>query len=412
MKVLHLVAGELSGGAALGAYWLHCAQREIGINSTIITSGQDSLGNDSIVALGASNVSRLKFKLINRVENLPTHLYRNREQRIFNTGFTGIDFTKLAEYREADIIHLHWINGLVAMRTLRKVKKPIVWTMRDMWPITGGCHYTPASGCDRYKVGCGECPQLHSNRSNDLTRLVIANKQASLPKQLRLVGISHWLSECALKSRLFANYPVKTISNNIDTKIFLPINKHAAKQKLALPLKKKIILVGAQRVTDFYKGFGLFVDAMKCLKRKDIHVLTFGREASDAIQSMNLSATHLGFLTNANSMRIAYSAADLFVAPSLMDAFGKTLAESLSCKTPVVCFNATGPKDIVAHMQTGYKAQPYEAEDLAEGIEWILNLPCDQYVQLCHQSRERAVKYFDSRVIAKKYKDLYQDMLV
>lgn len=409
MKVLHLVAGNLSGGAARGAYWLHQAQRDIAINSTLVSSGRDNLGDDSVVALGASNVSKVKFALLNRLGNIPALLYRKRKRWIFNTGFGGIDFTKLPEYREADLIHLHWINGLVAMRTLRKVKKPIVWTMRDMWPLTGGCHY--AIDCERYRTGCGGCPQLQSKRSNDLTRLVVANKRASLPTQLRVVGISHWLSDCASSSRVFADFPVKTISNNIDTQTFSPVDQQTARQILALPKDKKIILVGAQRVTDFYKGFGLFIEAMKRIQGDNIHVLTFGREASQAMQPVDLAVTHLGFLADALSLRLAYSAADLFVAPSLMDAFGKTLAESLSCGTPVVCFNATGPKDIVEHQKTGYKAHPFEADDLAEGIEWIVNLPREQYELLRRNSRERAVTYFDSRVIAKQYKELYEEIL-
>ena len=409
MKVLHLVAGSLSGGAGRGAYWLHQAQRSIGIDSTLVTSGRDNLGDDSVVALGASNLSRVKFALLNRLGNLPALLYRKRKRWIFNTGFAGIDFTKLPEYREADLIHLHWINGMVAMRTLRKVKKPIVWTMRDMWPLTGGCHY--AMDCEGYRTGCGQCPQLKSKRSSDLTRLVVANKRASLPKQLRVVGISQWLNDCASNSQVFATFPVQTISNNIDTQIFAPVDQQTARQILGLPAEKKIILVGAQRVTDFYKGFGLFVDAIKRIQRDDIHVLTFGREASQAMLPVDHTVTHLGFLADALSLRLAYSAADLFVAPSLMDAFGKTLAESLSCGTPVVCFDATGPKDIVEHQKTGYKAQPFEAEDLAVGIEWILNLPREEYELLRRNSRERAVTYFDSRVIAKQYKELYAEML-
>ena len=409
MKILHLVAGDLSGGAARGAYWLHQAQRSIGIDSTLVTSGRDNLGDDSVVALGASNLSRVKFALLNRLGNLPALSYRKRKRWIFNTGFAGIDFTKLPEYREADLIHLHWINGMVAMRTLRKVKKPIVWTMRDMWPLTGGCHY--AMDCEGYRTGCGQCPQLKSKRSSDLTRLVVANKRASLPKQLRVVGISQWLNDCASNSQVFATFPVQTISNNIDTQIFAPVDQQTARQILGLPAEKKIILVGAQRVTDFYKGFGLFVDAIKRIQRDDIHVLTFGREASQAMLPVDHTVTHLGFLADALSLRLAYSAADLFVAPSLMDAFGKTLAESLSCGTPVVCFDATGPKDIVEHQKTGYKAQPFEAEDLAVGIEWILNLPREEYELLRRNSRERAVTYFDSRVIAKQYKELYAEML-
>jgi glycosyltransferase involved in cell wall biosynthesis len=409
LKIIHFVAGELTHGAARGAYWLHQSQREIGIDSTLVTSGRDNMDDDFVVTLGASNISRVKFALLDQLGNLPALFYRKRKRRIFNTGFSGFDFTKLPEYLEADLIHLHWINGLVAMRTLRKVKKPIVWTMRDMWPFTGGCHYS--IDCERYKIGCGECPQLLSKHKIDLSRLVVANKRASLPKQLRVVGISHWLSDCASASRVFGDFTVQTISNNIDTRTFSPVGQQTARQILKLPTDKKIILVGAQWLNDFYKGFGLFNDAMNTLQRTDIHVVTFGHDSRQAINLSGITTNHLGFLDDAISLRLAYSAADLFVAPSLMEAFGKTLVEAQACGTPVVCFDATGPKDIVEHQLTGYKAQPFEANDLARGIEWILDLPSDQYELMRDRSRKRVVKKFDSLVIAKQYQELYKEML-
>jgi len=409
MNILHLVAGELSGGAARGAYWLHQAQRAIGIASTLLTNGRGDGGDDSVVALGATPMQRAKCALLSRMGNLPIWIYRNRQPRIFNTGFAGINFTKLPEYRKADIIHLHWINGLVAMRTLRKVTKPIVWTMRDMWPLTGGCHY--AIDCDRYKLGCGQCPQLGSNKSGDLTRLVVANKHASLPKQLRVVGISHWLSACAEESRVFAGFPVHTISNNIDTRLFYPTPMDIARQALGLPLGKRIILVGAQRITDFYKGFDLFLKAMQSVQREDVHVLTFGQDIGSGVSALNVNHTHLGFLSDTLSLRLVYAAADVFVAPSLMDAFGKTLAEAMACGTPVVCFNATGPRDIVEHLITGYKAKPFEPADLANGIQWVLGLSKEQQDALRCHARERVVEQFDSQVIAHQYKVLYKGML-
>lgn len=409
MKILHLVAGELSGGAARGAYWLHQAQRELGIDSKVLTNGREANGDVSVTALAQKPLKRVQRVLRAKLGNAPVYLYRKRQPWIFNTGFAGIDFTKLPEYRQADLIHLHWINGLVAMRTLRKVQKPVVWTLRDMWPLTGGCHY--AINCERYELGCGQCPQLGSNRAWDLTRLVVANKRASLPKQLRVVGISEWLTECASTSQVFKGFPVQTIGNNVDTRAFYPTPPEIARQALGLPLDKRIILVGAQSVTHFYKGFDRFLEAMRGVQRNDLHVLTFGRDAGPGLTGLDVSHAHLGFLSDTLSLRLVYAAADVFVAPSLMEAFGKTLAEAMACGTPVVCFDATGPKDIVEHRVTGYKAVPFEATDLACGIQWVLDLLTERYDALRRNARERAVERFDSRVIAGQYKTLYEEML-
>ncbi len=409
MKVLHLVAGELNGGAARGAYWLHQALREIGVDSKMLSNATETHGYDSVISLADSVFGRLNFAISKRIGRAPVRAYRNRKRRIFNTGFDGIDFTRHPAYASADLVHLHWINGLVSIRALRKVNKPIVWTLRDMWPFTGGCHYSLE--CDRFTKGCGSCPQLGSTHECDLTRFVLQHKRKSLPKGIRVIGISHWLSDCARKSELFREYQVATISNNVDTQSFSPVPKEAARQALGLNDAQNIVLIGAQDVASFYKGFDLFLEALESLRKENVHVVMFGRPMDSDLDSLGVQSTSLGYLCETDALRVAYSAADVFVAPSRMDAFGKTLVEAMSCGTPVVCFDATGPKDIVEHQVTGYRATPFNPQDLAHGIQWVLNLPPDAYQALCRNARERAEQRFDSRVIARQYEALYREVL-
>lgn len=405
MKVLHLVAGELSGGAARGAYWLHCALRELGVESVLLTNGAENLGDSSVVAIGSSRTHRLKCALLGELWKLPLYLYRKRQKRIFHTGLEGLNFMAFDAYKNASVVHLHWINGLVAMRAFGKIKKPLVWTMRDMWPLTGGCHY--ALDCRRYRVGCGQCPQLGSGVDTDLSQWVVRNKRACLPKQLKIVGVSDWLTECARESRVFSGYCIETISNNVDTRQFLPIDMAVARNILGIPFDKHVVLVGAQRISDFYKGFDLFVKAIKTVRRRDIHVLVFGEATGDDVAGLEVSYTRLGFLCDIVSLRLAYSAADVFVAPSRMDAFPKTLVEALSCGTPVVCFDATGPRDIVEHQVTGFKAKAFDPEELGFGIQWVLSRDKETRERFRQNARDRAVTRFDSLVIAKQYIAIY-----
>lgn len=405
MRVLHLVSGELSGGASRGAYWLHSGLREIGVDSHLLINGSETYGDLSVTTLCTSTVNKVKFALWSRIGNLPVWLYRNRKGFIYNTGFAGIDISRHPLYANADIIHLHWINGLLSIHSLRKVKKPLIWTMRDMWPMTGGCHYSIE--CDRYRTGCGKCPQLGSTHEQDLSRFVVEYKKKMLPKKMRLVGISQWLSRCAEESDVFREYDVLTIGNNINTKEFFPTNKNHARQMLGINTEKKIILIGSTRINDFYKGFSLFKDSLNYLDLSRIHLIMFGNIAAADLQGLSVEYTILGSLTDTISLRLAYSAADVFVAPSLMDAFGKTLAESLACGTLVVCFDATGPKDIVTHKKTGYKAIAFDPVDMATGINWVLFH--NNYAGLCEEARSRAVEHFDSLIIAKQYRDLYVD---
>jgi len=409
MKVLHLLAWDTHGGATLGAYWLHQALRGLGVDSTILTNGDVAFDDDSVVSLAGSGFSKMKLTALRKLGQIPVRAYRRRQHRVFRTGIDGVAFRRHPAYQSADLVHVHWANGMVSTRTLGKVRKPLVWTLRDMWPFTGGCHYS--MDCDRYSQGCGRCPQLGSKNERDLSRLVAWHKRLTTPQDIRIVGISNWLSDCARKSEIFRACRVSTISNNVDTRLFSPLPKDQAKRILGLDRGKRIVLVGAPDVTSFYKGFDLFLAALGNLSREDIHVVVFGKPVENASNMLAMQMTNLGYLSATEDLCVAYSAADVFVAPSRMDAFGKTLVESMLCGTPVVCFDATGPKDIVEHRVSGYRAEPFSPQDFAQGIQWVLDQTPDEYAEMCQAAENRARRKFDSRVIAQKYVELYQEAL-
>jgi len=411
MKILHIVAGDLNEGAGRGAYWLHTALKELGIESKILTNSKDTLGDPDVITTAKTKKDKAFNMLLSQLDNLLLVFYPKRKRVIFSTGIFGIDFTKTREYQEADIIHLHWINGgFVNIKHLSKINKPIVWTMRDMWPFTGGCHYS--MGCENYKTGCGNCVQLQSNSSYDLSKFILNRKKKYLPKNMKIVGISRWLSNKAKESELFSKFDVRTIPNNINTREFFPVDKKIAREILGIKTDKKVILTGAINVSDFYKGFSKYLEAVKTLDKDKYFLCFFGKLNKDliaVIDGLGFEYKSFGYLNDNISLRLVYSCADVFVAPSLMEAFGKTVAEAMACGTPVVCFDETGPKDIVDHKQSGYLAKPFESQDLANGIEWVLNAP--NYDELCKNAREKVVREFDSIVVAKKYVELYKELL-
>jgi len=408
MKILQIVAGDLTGGAARGAYWLHLGLRELAIDSKIVINGRETFGDKNVMSIVENTQSKILNRIRSQLDVLPTLFYQNRQKVIFSTGFVGFDFTKTREYEEADIIHLHWINnGFVNIKHLSKISKPIIWTMRDMWPMTGGCHYSMS--CERYKTGCGKCVQLNSSSRFDLSKTVLNRKVRYIPKNTVFVGISNWLSETTRESCLLRSFDIRTIPNCIDTKDFFPVDKQVARTILGIQTNKKIILAGAQNINDFYKGFDKFINAIKQLDKSEYYLCFFGRLDTKTVDELGFEYKDFGFLHDSVSLRLLYSAADVFVAPSLMDAFGKTLAESMACGTPVVCFDATGPKDIVDHQVNGYKAVPFDNSDLADGIRWVLQSP--DYATLSRNAREKILRCFDSRVVAKQYIELYKSVL-
>ncbi len=408
MKILHIAAGNLSGGAARGTYWLHLGLRDIGLESRILTSSKSTLGDQDVNTINRAfflkivNWSRRKLDRI-----LPKFLGVDKEVA-FSTGLFGYDFTNTREYHEADVIHLHWINaGFVNISDLKKIKKPIVWTLRDMWPMTGGCHY--ALGCDRFKIGCGQCPLLNGNKLKDLSKFIWSRKKKFLNPKITLVGISNWISEQAKESELFRNFPVHTIENNIDLSDFFPEDKEKAKKVLSISTNRKIVLVGAHSVKSYYKGFDKFLEALTYLDGSKYLICTFGNLEQRELSEKDFEFHNFGFINDVNFLRAAYSMSDVFVAPSIMEAFGKTIAESMASGTPVVCFNATGPRDIVDHKVNGYKAEPFDPKELAKGIEWISKNT--DYSKLSANAIEKVRTKYDSKIIAKKYESLYENIV-
>jgi glycosyltransferase involved in cell wall biosynthesis len=408
MKILHIVAGDLSGGAARGAYWLHQGLLDLGVDSKIMLSGKSNIDDATVFALSNNKFSKIKSIFRAQIDPLILRAYKDRQANIYSTGLFGLDFTKLEYYKQADIIHLHWVNaGFVNIKHLKKIDKPIIWTLRDMWPLTGGCHYS--LDCERFKVGCGLCPQLGSHSSTDLSRWVYKRKVKYIPTALTVVGISHWLTDQAKNSIIFKNHLCTTILNNINTKEFHKIDKYEAKKILGLSTDKKIVLCGSTNIKDFYKGFQKYIDALAYLNKDNIFLCFFGRFDPALINRFGFEYKSFGYLNDNISLNLVYAAADVFVAPSVQEAFGKTLAEAQCSGTPVVCFDATGPKDIVEHKMTGYKATPFDSIDLAKGIDWVLNAV--NYEELCQNAREKVLRDFDSQIIATKYIKLYKESL-
>lgn len=407
MKVLHLIGGELSGGAARGALALHEALIESGISSRILTNGKDTLGSPYITSVTKSLNGRFLHGLRSRADRLPQFLYPNRNTQAFSTGMFGFPFKSHPLYAWADIIHLHWINGaLVSIRDLKGITKPLLWTMRDMWAFTGGCHV--ALDCVRYEVGCGMCPQLGSLTIGDLSRVVMGMKKRSIPRDITIVGISNWVSECARKSLLFAGAEIVTISNSISLREFVYQPRSVARGILGLPIDRRIILAGAERPDVYWKGFDLLHEALPLLREQQPLLLLFGNHNESPIANLGIEYRMLGMIRDREVLRSVYCAADVFVAPSRTESFGKTLVEAMACATPVVAFNATGPQDIVDHKINGYLAQPYSVEDLAYGIRWVLGHP--DVDQLGQQAREKSGR-FSSLLVAKSYIELYQRKL-
>lgn len=409
IKVLHLVAGDIGSGAARGAYWLHLGLRRAGVDSKVLTTSRRTLGDENIISITGTSLKRAIAACRWFFDLVTALVYPRRKHLIFSSGFLGPDLTGIAEFREADIIHLHWVNsGFFNIRYFGKIKQPIVWTLRDMWPMTGGCHYADFSFCDRYQDRCGQCKQLGSRSDFDLSRIIWNRKKKFYRKDIKYVGISDWIADKARESGLLKGLDIRTIHNNIDVEQFSPVDKVEAKRSLGLGTDKKLILVGATALNIPFKGLNLFIEALNSLDKDKYLLGFFGKGREGRFNSLGYEIKYFGQVSDNAMLSCIYSAADVFVSPSMIEAFGKTIAEAMACGTPSVCFDVSGQKEIVDHQLNGYKAVAFDPVDLARGIEWVVQ--AEDYAGLCRSAREKVTREFTSQVAAGRYLDLYREL--
>ena len=303
-KILHLVAGSLQGGAGKGAYGLHLALLNKGLRSKILTDEPNVGQYREVVSVSNGIRSKILSKIRPRIDQSVTKLYENKSQ-IFSPGFIGYNFKDHDLFDESDILHLHWVcNGFVNLKHLSNLGKPVIWTVRDMWPFTGGCHYS--MDCTRYKIGCGNCPMLGSNRDIDLSRIAMRRKKKYLDRSICFVGISSWVSNCIKESYIYGGHRVTSVPNSINVGEYLPIEKKLARGLLNINEEKFVVLAGAQNMKDLYKGFDLYQKALLSVKDKgEIILLFFGAIEHSQIDQLPFEVMNLGYLNDAISLRLA-----------------------------------------------------------------------------------------------------------
>jgi len=410
MKILHLAMHE-SSGAGRAALRLHLGLLNEKINSSVLvlqkgTALQTVQKLDSQTVLYKKIQSKLLVKTLNLFFTCNTTFSLNATPSLIQSRIKNLN---------PNIINLHWVGWeFLRIEDLKDFKIPCVWTLQDMWPFTGGCHYN--QDCNHYTSSCGACPQLHSNKNSDLSHWVWQRKaKAWKDLNLTIVAPSSWMAQCARSSSLFRELRIEVIPFCLDTEKYKPLNCKLARKLLNLPQDKQLVLFGAlSATTDIRKGFHLLLLALRYLSKSGwgerLELAVFGATQPENPVDLGFKTHYLGHINEDLSLANVYSAADVMIVPSIQESFGQTASESLACGTPVVAFDATGLKDIVDHKQDGYLAQPFEIEDLAKGIAWTLE-DKERHQKLCKYAREKAEQKFALELQARRYMSLYADIL-
>ena len=414
MKVVILNTSEQTGGAAIAASRLKEALTGSGVKARMLTMHKESESLTVAPAYRHPWMGKLNFVL----ERLP--IWRaNGWQRegLFDvdTAQRGIDVTQLPEFREADVVHLHWVNqGFLSMRSLERIVKSgkrVVWTMHDMWPFTGVCHY--AHECRKFELACHDCPRLRRSGPHDLShRTFLKKPQLHALGHISYVACSEWLQREALQSSLLREAHVTAIPNPINTHRYSPRPKDEARRRIGVDPEGRYLLFSAYRTTLPIKGLAYFREACRKLAAErselcqGLSILAVGKDSELLAQDFPLKVVPMGYVDSQQLMADIYSAADAFVIPSLQDNLPNTIMEALASGVPCIGFRVGGIPEMIVHRESGYLAEPRSAADLMQGLAWLLGE--SNYDAVAQAARQFAVQHYAEQTVAKQYINLYQ----
>ena len=417
MRITHLSTTDQAGGAARAAYRLHRGLLKIGCDSKMLVQRKVS-SDPTVLTFAPPDDLPTRF----RRAVLGRYLSRNRRRlEALTEGASLLSEDRsehgadvLRQLPGQEILNLHWVAGFFdyqkffgqAPRNL-----PMVWTLHDMNPFTGGCHFD--NNCDKFLNACGACPQLNSTDVNDFSAQCWKRKKSALAdirkERIHLATPSHWMAGEARKSSILGGFASTVIPYGLDTEIFRPRDKPLARKSFDLPADARIVLFVADSLVEKRKGLAQLLQAMEGLHgASEVCLASLGRGLD--LPAGNLSVRNLGYVRDDEKLALAYSAADVFVAPSLQDNFPNTILEAFACGTPVITYSVGGCAEQVRDGATGMLVKPGEPEHLRDAIRRLLENP-KLRAKMSEECRRTAVEDYSLEVQAARYKQLYEKLI-
>lgn len=436
MKVLSVNTNDSHGGAARAAMRIMQGVQQHGVETQMLVKEKHT--RDTAVVplqkfLPQHKLYRIVDWAVQKLKNKYYHWlwrpYRKTKENVFMSDSRGTRLGGALQKLDYDVLHLHWINQrFIKLQDLPK-DKPIVWTLHDTWPFCGVCHYFV--DCQKYKMHCDECPMLRSGKKKDLSYHIFEEKKnAYRDLRLHIVTPSRWLGDCAKQSALFGRFPVTVIPNCLETDVYRPLSEqeiderwsiailqnpalHMVKRAAGEKAAKPLILYGAMNaVVDRRKGFTRLLSALQTLDKQEFeaNLIVFGANESDLpMQFEHINVHFIGYVSDTDLLVTLYNLADLMVVPSLTENLSCAIMESLSCATPVCCFDIGGNSDMVEHQVNGYLAKEKDSEDLAKGILWCLDNNNDSFLSAA--ARQKVMDNYTIERVGKMYSELYEKLL-
>jgi len=351
-----------------------------------------------------------------RLDNIGLRFYPRRSLHPFSLSWMPSETPSVIQSINSDLVHLNWITGaFLRIEALPKIMKPIVWTMHDAWPFTGGCHIT--YDCQRFRESCGRCPVLGSTEDDDLSASGW-NRKYKTYRKMKITGVvpSHWMQQLACQSSLMKDMRIEVIPNPLDTNFYFPLDKCQTRLELKLPINRPLILCSlTNSIIDLEnKGDKRLIDVFQRLfhNHPDLNplILTFGAvPPTDSPFNDPLRYYHFGRVIDEAILVKIYNASDVFITASKSESLSYTITESMSCGVPAVAYDVGGISDLIAHKMNGYLAKPMDNNDLLAGLLWVLE-DSVRYKNLSSSARTHINEYCNSKSVGEKYARLYHEV--
>ncbi len=418
MKVLIVNTSERVGGAAVAANRLLKALNKNGIAAKMLVNNKNTDDSDVLEIPGKWR-KKIKF-VFERFLIFLLNGFSKKNLFDIDPAFTGTNITRLDCFKEADVIHLHWINqGMLSLKNLRQILqsgKPVVWTMHDQWASTGICHST--GDCIAFRNSCGSCPLLTHSGERDLSKRIFLHKQ-ELNQQYSVLYItcSKWLKSQSEDSGVIRMQQIKSIPNPIDINLFKPVSKTESRSALHLPLDKKLILIGAVKLTDWRKGFDYMLrafyrlDGMYSSLKNQLEIVAIGNGVNSIQKDIPFTVNGFSYVSSEKELARIYNAVDFFFTPSLFENLPNMIMEAMACGVPCMGFEVGGIPEMIDHKENGYVARYRDVEDLISGFSYLLNLSDNNYAVMSRQCREKVENFYSEDRVANLYKVVYEDAM-
>jgi glycosyltransferase involved in cell wall biosynthesis len=405
MKILHVNYSDIVGGAAIAVNNLHNYLIKNKVDSKILVVDKNT--NDKNILGPRNKLEKYFFDFRSKLAKyFIRKIHYSPIKNSYSLNYYNTNILKKINNLNVDLVHLHWIgNEMISVSQIKKIKKPIIWTFWDMWPLSGAEHY---SYDNRYSEGYNKNNRPHEERKLDLNKIIWNYKLKNFDIKFNIICPSTWLYDCAKKSVLFHKSKIKHIPISIDTDYWVNQGSIKSRKKLNISLDKKILLFSSTSGTNDRKGFNFLVDAINNFKNKNLFLVVVG-EKPKRLKELKIEYKYFGKIEDIANQRLIYSSVDLILMPSIREVFGLVALEGASCSVPSVIFNDNGCSDLIEHKFNGYIAEKKNSLDFQRGIDWCISDEKRMY-ELKFNAREKA-KNFDNKINYKKFLSYYKSII-